>query len=457
MRTGLIAVTSLGLASILLSVPSPASAQEEWVIYVNPCFDGKGNVPGGGCSVQPGANNAREYQTDLAAMPGVLPEFSHGQAVFDQVVECVSQVYAPFNVRVVDTEPPPTTNYHMAIIAGTPQDVGLPAGVGGIGSVFCNNPLTNRISFNFDIWGADVDMICQVIAQESAHTFGLGHAFHCSDPMTYLTIAGMRCGRTFFRDRNFECGEFTAGSPQCSCSGPAQNSHRALLGALGANPDPNSVPGPTVTLQGLTQDQVVQNGFRVTATAEDIRGVDRVEFWVNGTERFTEMGNGLGTVKNPWVWVTPTDLADGYIDLEVKAYNDLEVETISAVTLLKGAPCETEATCSAGQFCEDGRCKFPIATGEQGDVCSAGTDCISGLCPLEGDSGFCSKNCDPNSLLDECGQGFECLTAGAQGYCWPESSGGCGCAAGSDGKAPWGGLLLVVGVALVLRRRRRRK
>ncbi len=416
-----------------------ADTSQPWTMYLNRCKTG--------CTVEPGANNARKpYRSSIPAQTSTIPEFQQGDAIWDAVVECVQDVYAPYNVVVTDVEPPPTSQYHMAIVAGVAADIGRNPNIGGLGLAGCD-PIDNAISFTFDVWGNNPDLICGVIAQETAHTFGLDHEFNCASPMTYLPY----CGRTFFRDRNFTCGE---NSPRdsCRCSGPAQNSHRWLLGKLGANPVPP--PGPDVAINSPTANEMVNDGFMVNVMADDRRTIDRVEFWANGTKMSEVKGPELGQSRTLWSWATDASLAGGIIDIDVKAYNDIQVETVKTVTVQKGPPCTTEATCSTGQFCEDGRCKFPIATGDIGDTCSAGSDCISGLCPLDGNSGFCSKDCDPNSLLTECPDGFECRDGGASGFCWPESSGGCGCSTGSHDGAPLGTLLIFIGVCYALRRKR---
>ncbi len=433
---------TVGLTVLTIGSSESVAQTDPWTIYLNRCA--------GGCEVFADSNNAREpFRSTIVPVevsPVTLPEFTRGDAVWDQVVECVQHVYAPYNVVVTDQEPAPTSQYHMAIVAGTGSQINRPQ-AGGVGLGACS-PQDNAISFTFDIWGSNPDLICGVIAQETAHTFGLDHELNCASPMTYLDF----CGRTFFRDVNLECGEFSA--RDCRCSGPAQNSHRWLLGKLGTNPV--TPPGPDVLLDSPKADAMVNDGFIASTLVTDLRGIGRVEFWVNGTLMHTVDGPEVGTSQGPaYNWTTPATLAGGIIDLEVKAYNDIDSETIETVTFQKGAPCATEATCSAGQFCEDGRCKFPIATGEIGDECVAATDCMSGLCPLEGDTGLCSEECDPGSILAQCPSGFECRAGGASGFCWPESSGGgCGCQAGSGTGAPLGGFLLLLGVVVALRRRR---
>lgn len=435
MRTGL---PSLAAAAALLLSAAPASAQSvSKKIFLNNCADG--------CTIMPAAfNNARTNHSTIVSTPGPanISPFSHME-VWDEVVACVKEMYAPYDVVVTDVDPGDTEPHHEAIVAGTPGEIGAGDGVGGLGLGGCNL-VDNAISFTFDVWGPNPLMICSVIAQESAHTYGLDHELDCSDPLTYLNA----CGRQFFRDKNVPCGEFE--ERNCACGATVQNSHKWLLSQLGANPTP--VPGPTAALLQPADGADVANGFIAAATADHIRGIGRVEFWVNGTMMHMVEGS-MG--QTDYTWLTPTDLADGYIDLEVKTYNDIGSETVLAATVLKGEPCQDAATdCNEGQFCEDGRCKFPIPTGELGDECTAASDCISGLCPLEGDSGYCSQNCNPTSALMECPAGLFCRSVGSGGVCWPEDTGGCGCNS-PDGKGGLGSLILALGVLFAIRRRRR--
>jgi hypothetical protein len=89
--------------------------------------------------------------------------------------------------------------HHKAILAGTSQQGGRPANVGGVAPLDPQcRPINNVISLSFaNSLRADWRELCWTVAQESAHAFGLDHAFDCHDPMTYLPA----CGRQFFRDR----------------------------------------------------------------------------------------------------------------------------------------------------------------------------------------------------------------------------------------------------------------
>lgn len=437
MRLGLSLVASSFISCLLLA-PAPASAQVSKKIFLNQCADT--------CTIMPGQNNSRTNHSTIVQQTSVISPFSHPQEVWDQVVQCVKEVYAPYDVEVTDIDPGDTEPHHEAIVAGQASEIGAGDGVGGLGLGGCNL-VDNAISFTFDVWGPNPLTICAVIAQESAHTYGLDHEMDCSDPLTYLPA----CGRQFFRDKNVVCGEFE--ERNCSCGATVQNSHKWLLSQLGPNSAP--VPGPATVLNSPADGAQVQAGFVASVEASHMRGIGRVEFWVNGTMMHMVAGS---TNQTTYSWLTPsptTELADGIIDLEIKSYNDIGSETVNAVTVTKGDPCQVDTDCNDGQFCEDGRCKFPIPTGELGDECTAAADCISNLCPLEGDSGFCSQDCNPTSALMECPQGLFCRAVGASGVCWPEDGGGCGCSS-SDGKGGLGTLLLALGVVVIIGRRRRR-
>lgn len=406
------------------------------LIFLNRCA--------GGCTIYPGWDDARDNHSSIASEVSQITEFRHGDEVWDQVVQCVQEIYAPYDVTITDVDPGENVFHHEAIVAGGWEEV-YHSPAGGVAPSICT-PNNNVISFTFaNEFPADAIRICEVIGQESAHSFGLEHAYDCSDPLTYLP----RCGRQFFRDRVTPCGEFT--EADCWCGGTAQNSHRWLRTVLGANPIP--VPGPDLEVITPADGAAVEAGFSVAATALHMRGIDRVELHINGTEYARVDGHAFNIADNPYYLDTPADLADGILDLEVRAYNDIDSETIATLTVTKGAPCTAASDCNPGQECDQGRCFFPPPTGELGDPCQSGAECISGVCPRRGDEAYCSEPCFPTATGEACAEGWDCVPVGVNdGVCWPaEGEGGCGCDSGRPGA---GALLLLVAVACMVRRRR---
>jgi len=453
---------------VVLTVPAkpmhrPDEVLGSQVIYLNNC--------GSGCTVKPGSTDATADTSELVTQQAQFNEYAWMPGEWAQVVQCVKEVYSPFNVTVTDVRP--TGAFNEAIVAGNPQDVGLPSGVGGVGQLTNDcSPLTNAVSFAFaesavDIFaqedgGSRVNGICWVIAQEVAHLYGLDHEYMftdgtsaCNDPMTYRSDCG---GEKFFRNKAAQCGEF--GPPRvCKCGG-LQNSHAKLLALFGEGQ--SIVPAPTSMILAPTGG-TVSSGFAVSATAGSARGVDHVELWLNNHNWKSVPGNLFGNQGQPnpsnYSLIAPSNVPDGIIDVVAKAYDDLGLETDSqTVTVTKGAPCASAATCLTGQKCDGGKCYWDPPTGMLGDKCTYDEFCVSGMCQDSDIGQYCTQSCVVNSD-GACPATFDCIaTSDTQGVCLPHGGGGGGCC--SVGPESRRGVWAHIGLGLfvfglVLRRRRR--
>jgi hypothetical protein len=159
----------------------------------------------------------------------VLPPYPYDQVSFDALVACMREVWQPYNVEIVTTDPTPAAHQEL-MLSTTPSVAGFSPGVAGVSPFTCGT-IPNAITFLFAAAHPDdTDELCHTAAMELAHSFGLDHEVQCSDPMTYLS----GCGRKRFTDIDAPCGEF--GPRSCTCGGAAQNSHRFLQGAVGVNP-----------------------------------------------------------------------------------------------------------------------------------------------------------------------------------------------------------------------------
>jgi hypothetical protein len=279
------------------------------------------------------------------------------------------------------------------------------------------------------------------------------------DPMTYRTDCG---GEKFFRNATSMCGDIPAQPRPCHC-GPTQNSHTALLAVFGAGT--SLIPAPTVSITstpGVHDGGTVQNRFAVQAQAGSKRGVRLVEMYLNGYKWIDVSGAAYLSNGQPnpgqYTLTAPAEVPDGVIDIQLKAYDDLNLSTTSSmITVTKGVPCTSAATCATGQTCGNGgRCFWAPPTGNLGDKCTYPQFCISGLCKGTSDTNMiCTQQCTIGTA-DACPAGYDCLqTVGASGACYPKDNGGGGCCSVSGGSA-WvhGGLgALILGI--VLRRRRR--
>ena len=422
---------------------NPARADDiSNVIYINRCV--------GGCDII-ASNSTNDAHANISSIPDndtTIGEWAHGDAVWDELVACVRETYAPYDVDVVTEEPGTFVSHHEAIVAGDPAEVGYSPDVGGIAVISGDcTPRNNVISFTFanSYPPSAVLNMCATVAQESAHSFGLDHVTVCRDPMTYRT----GCGQKFFRNELLACGEIEERA--CRCDGNVQNSHAELYDLFGEGTPPAA---PEVELLLPAAEAAVDPGFSIYASASDKRGVSRVDLLINNWRYDEREGHDPS---NPYVFLAPGGLPDGYQHIKIRAFNDLGVMGVTTARVLLGEPCEANTQCNDGQTCEDGACLWPEPTGEFGDTCDRDIDCLSYLCASDGDATMCSEACF-TGVPDTCPSGHQCLsTGGSNGLCWPGGGGGC-CSTTRNQGFSWGQLMLFLGVVgtMLIRRRRLR-
>jgi hypothetical protein len=451
--------------------PLTQSATISPIIFINRCV--------GGCKITSSSvsNAATNESTIPTQTPGTVidvPAFPYDDASWGVVLNCVKEIYSPFNVQITDVDPGPTVVHHEIIVAGTASVFGLGQGILGISPVSADHtPVNNNISFAFagsysnsTNPNASFGLIdlCATIGQETAHSWGLDHEYACVDPMTYLGPCG---GQRFFRNKDYQCG--TGAPGECNCdgkcgtSGPTQNSHQRILGVFGAGQ--SIVPGPTVSLASPANGTTVTNGFAAFVNSSGKRGTFKVQLILNGylwAEKLVSddpMGGNLAPIYATTFQVNaPAAVPDGVIDIDARACDDLDQCADAKITVTKGAPCTDTSKCAAGQKCDAGKCYWDPPSLNIGDACTYQQACISGMCIAAGSSMFCSQTCFVGQA-DQCPANFECqLDATRQGYCLPAPPPqGC-CSAGDLGP---GGVAAQAGLAglvltIALRRRRRR-
>jgi uncharacterized protein (TIGR03382 family) len=117
--------------------------------------------------------------------------------------------------------------------------------------------------------------------------------------------------------------------------------------------------------------------------------------------------------------------------------------------------CTNDDECGMGNICFNKKCIVtPFADTGLGSTCTGNTDCESGMCASDGETGYCSMGCMMGAE-GTCPEGLECTEAGGGGVCWPTDTGG-GCCDASGAGGPTA--LLAFGfLGLVLGRKRRRR
>jgi len=416
--------------------PPPAAAVSH-VIYLNNCQPN-------GCNLNAGYDNSTTNTSSIPDTTSTVSAYSGSASNWTALVNCVKQVYSPFDIQIV-TERPTSGNYHMAIVAGTPQQVGMSSGVFGVSPFSCGY-ISNSISFTFaNLAPSDIPELCWTVAQETAHSWGLDHKYDNRDPMTYLSG-----GPTIkqFQNEAGSCGEYSARGCQCNypnTGSTKMNSFAVILGTFGSSA-PDTVP-PVVSVTFPTENTQVTPGFPVRATITDDRIIEKAELRLDGQLIGTDM-------EEPWEWQTPATLSQGKHKIEVKAYDRAPNVTGATVNVQYGTVCATASDCdAAGNVCLDGHCVAgPTMPGGLGTTCTSNADCSSMQCGNDGTNGYCVEACDLTA--DACPDDFACTdVGGGTGVCWPSEKGGC-LAAGRSGN---GAFILAIGlVALLITRKRRR-
>jgi MYXO-CTERM domain-containing protein len=392
-----------------------------------------------------GSDDSTQNRTSLPG--GTLSPFACGDAAWQQVMSCLHETFGPFNVVITDTDPGSTPHIET-VVAGDPSQVGLQSNIGGIAPASCLDIL-NPVDYafaNVAYMQCDPAQICWTAAQETAHTVGLDHEVICKDPMTYDSSCG---NSKSFQNQTAQCGEFQGQTHSCFCGGSQQNSYTTLMQIFGAR---NDMP-PDVSITQPTDGATVQKGFAVKVNATDDVKIDRVELYIDAAM--------IAQAQiPPYAFLVPDTYADGTHTITARAFDSANHSVDTTIMVTIKPPCTGNSDCGNGQVCnvQDGQCiAGPGQPGGEGATCTDSSMCASGICAAGPDGMRCVTVCTPGGT--DCPDGFDCLSTGASGACWPRADtlnpgGSGGCAIG--GRSPaWTGVLAFLGLALLLLRRRR--
>jgi hypothetical protein len=320
--------TNLVLARKLLP-PSKAAGvmAQSKVIYLNHL----------GVTLTPGDDDSTTNHSSIIGATSMVPAWNTSQATWNATVACMQDMFARFDVTVTDQDPGATPHIE-AVFGGSPQDIGMGQGVGGV-SPFTEDCgiIENSIVFTFtDVFPDDAQTVCEVMAQEVAHSYGLDHEMLASDPMTYLQYNGNRS----FKDQTVSCGEYQ--DRPCGIGGstcrPSQNSVQLLYERVGKA---DLVP-PTLAITAPADGATVPPGFSVEAMASDDVGVTMTTLSIDGQPAGTVPGAG------PYSFATDPALANGPHTLRVEATDGRNTQAQSITVIVGVMPTGSDGGSATG-------------------------------------------------------------------------------------------------------------
>jgi hypothetical protein len=244
-----------------------------------------------GGTYRAGANDSSRNRSSIISGTRTIPAYERGDASWNDLLQCVREQFAAFNLFVTDVEPG-SGNYVEAVVGGWPGNIGQGGGIAGIAPVdyYACRPIEQAVAYVFTRNIGSDRRVCELAAHEIGHTLSLEHEYKCQDPMTYLS----GCGQKVFQDSSEWCG--TGRAVQCQCRGGRQNTVQALLSLVGpASGDPPPSPdddeaAPVVEIlapdDGVTRQE--RTTLTVQARATDDQWLSRVELhWDYNGEVYT--------------------------------------------------------------------------------------------------------------------------------------------------------------------------
>jgi hypothetical protein len=284
----------------------------------------------GGVTLSPGSNDARINKSTVVSTQTSLAGWNPNPTTWGETVTCMRDLFSRFDITFVDQDPGNVPHIE-AVFGGTPQQVGLDAGVAGVSPFTTDcSVIENSVVFTFTGGFSFTSReACEIMAQEIAHSYGLDHELLAADPMTYLPFTGNRS----FQDSAAQCGESMSAPRQCGINGnvcrATQNSVQLLRDRLGIA---DSIM-PTIPAMSPVDNATVPPGFQVKLTAADNNSVISATLEIDGASPVKIDGPG------PYVFTTPSGLTEGMHEIAVDVSDGKNVRTETRTVVVKiGAP-----------------------------------------------------------------------------------------------------------------------
>ncbi len=282
-------------------------------------------------------------------IPGSAPKDSQGRTRFlafhrpanwTQLVQCIKDKFARWDVRIVDDidsakpNDPGAETHIEAVITGTTSDsVGWPAGIGGVARpLSCGgdgSPVANDrgVAFIFarsydTAFGFLLDELCTAAAHEIGHNLTLDHSLICDGRGSEIMFASTCTLNSIFLNAADRCKNFQGPVRNCACTanGQQNSSQRldAVVGVKGAQPSTTITSPADQALVSRSQPFNVR--ATITSTAATVTRARLRWSTVNRPdEEMTPLGNNVWGVDN----VSLADVPNGQHRIRIIAEDNL--------------------------------------------------------------------------------------------------------------------------------------
>jgi len=286
-----------------------------------------------GVTILPGGNNSAQNRSSVTTQLAAIPAWNVSEPMWRDTVQCLEEMFAPFDVTFTETDPGPNVPHIEAVFGGSADLLGLPPRVGGVSPLSTSCAvIESSMVFTFtSVIPQNARVACEIQAQEIAHSFGLDHELLASDPMSYLRYDGERA----FQNELASCGETT--ERPCGINGSVcrdkQNSYAILLERLGPAGAGDLEP-PIVGISSPRNGAVLDAGFQVMTTASDDVAIIRAQMFID-SEPAGEITQG------PWTFPTPMTLAGGRHTISIVVTDGIHERSAEITVTVRGDAADT--------------------------------------------------------------------------------------------------------------------
>jgi hypothetical protein len=291
-----------------------------------------------GIALQPGSNDSHLDHSTLIDHPISIPSWDVSEQYWNDMVMCLRELFVDFDLAITEKDPG-TVPHIEVVLGGSPELLGRRGGSTGVSPFSPACRVVERaivVAFTNAVPAAPRSM-CEIVAHEIGHSYGLDHELLAPDPMTYLDYAGPRR----FQNAAVPCGEETP--RRCGLQGTCgvtQNSYELLVERIGPAGVGDTEP-PSVTITSPANGAVLDPGFQIAADITDGARVKLASVEIDGAT-IDMLASG------PWLFHAPADLSPGTHVLEVTATDGANEQRAMIEVTVRGAGDDDVPGCSTG-------------------------------------------------------------------------------------------------------------